>query len=47
MIEDAVEGVTGDKLNVILAPAAGGGKNIIEHKGGGNDCWSAVKFKSV
>lgn len=47
MVEDAVEGLTGDEFDVVFALAACGGEDVVEHKGGGNYGWTAVELETV
>ena len=46
-VEDAVEGVAGDELEVVLAAAAGGLPDFVEDPGGGDDSGAAVEAVAV
>ena len=47
VVEDAVEGVAGDQLEVVLAAAAGGLPDFVEDPRGGDDGGAAVKAVAI
>jgi hypothetical protein len=47
VIVDPVERIDRNKFHVVLPRASGEFEDVIEHKGGGDDRWAAIKFEAI